>query len=135
MVWVVVGLVMLAMTVVLVSGIGAALPRAHSVSRKAQFNRSQRDVWRVITDFGQAARRCQAGGLDGCEVSVFSHLTNQFLTPAINKRDDEYGGSLENRLRFTLEVLEAVRAEAGDHLRVGARHQWDLDVLPRLRLG
>lgn len=53
MVWVVVGLVMLAMTVVLVGGIGAALPRAHSVSRKAQFNRSQRDVWMTITDFGQ----------------------------------------------------------------------------------
>ena len=53
MVWVVAGLVVLALVVALVAGIGAALPRAHSVSRRAQFNRSQRDVWRVITDFGQ----------------------------------------------------------------------------------
>ena len=83
------------------------------------------DIKRVIADFGRAARRCQEGGLDGCEVSVFSHLTNQFLTPAINKRDDEYGGSLENRLRFTIESLEEVRRRVGDDYIVGVRFPAD----------
>ena len=65
------------------------------------------------------------GGLDGCEVSVFSHLANQFLTPAINKRTDEYGGSLENRLRFTLESLIEVRRQVGDDYIVGLRFPAD----------
>ena len=83
------------------------------------------DIKRVVTDFGRAARRCQEGGLDGCEVSVFGHLTNQFLTPAINKRDDEYGGSVENRLRFTIESLEEVRRQVGDDYIVGVRFPAD----------
>lgn len=96
--------------------------KAHRAFPKAM---EHTDIKRVITDFGQAARRCQAGGLDGCEVSVFSHLTNQFLTLAINKRDDEYGGSLENRLRFTVESLQEVRRQVGDDYIVGVRFPAD----------
>ena len=92
--------------------------KAHRAFPKAM---EPSDIKRVINDFGQAARRCREGGLDGCEVSVFSHLTNQFLTPAINKRDDEYGGSLENRLRFTVESLEEVRRQVGEDYIVGVR--------------
>lgn len=96
--------------------------KAHRSFPKAM---EKSDIKRVITDFGQAARRCQDGGLDGCEVSVFSHLANQFLTPAINKRTDEYGGSLENRLRFTLETLVEVRRQVGDDYIVGLRFPAD----------
>ncbi len=96
--------------------------KAHRAFPKAM---EKSDIRRVVADFGQAARRCREGGLDGCEVSVFSHLTNQFLTPAINKRDDEYGGSLENRLRFTLEALAEVRRQVGDDYIVGVRFPAD----------
>ena len=96
--------------------------KAHRAFPKAM---EKSDIKRVIADFGQAARRCQQGGLDGCEVSVFSHLANQFLTPAINRRDDEYGGSLENRLRFTIEVFEEIRRQVGDDYIVGTRFPAD----------
>jgi 2,4-dienoyl-CoA reductase-like NADH-dependent reductase (Old Yellow Enzyme family)/thioredoxin reductase len=96
--------------------------KAHRAFPKAM---EKADIKRVVADFGQAARRCRDGGLDGCEVSVFSHLTNQFLTPAINKRDDEYGGSLDNRLRFTLEALVEVRRQVGNDYIVGVRFPAD----------
>jgi len=68
------------------------------------------DIARVIADYAAAARRCAEGGLDGCEVFVTSHLPGQFLSPAANARTDRWGGSLENRMRFLIEVLRAVRA-------------------------
>ena len=64
--------------------------------------------------FAQAARRAKEAGFDGLEIP-FSHgyLIHQFLSPLTNHRDDEYGGPLENRLRFGLEVLAAVREAVG----------------------
>lgn len=73
----------------------------------------QEDIDRVIGDFAAAARRCQEGGFDGIELLSHSHLLGQFLSPLTNQRDDGYGGSLENRLRLTLQVLDAVRAVVG----------------------
>ena len=72
------------------------------------------DFARVIRDFGQAARRCREGGLDGVELSFQTlHLVPQFWSPGTNKRTDQYGGSLDNRMRFSLEVLEEVRKQVG----------------------
>ena len=67
------------------------------------------DIDRVVSSYGDAAARCAEGGLDGCEVFVPSHLPGQFLAPNANTRTDEYGGSLENRMRFLRRVLESVR--------------------------
>ena len=65
---------------------------------------------RVRNDFAAAARRAGRLGLDGIEVhGAHGYLLHQFLSPIANKRDDEYGGSLENRMRFPLEVFDAVR--------------------------
>ena len=76
----------------------------------------------LIDAFGQAARHVKAGGYDGVDLSCWGgHLTEQFLSPVSNRRTDEYGGSLENRLRFCLETLEAVRGAVGADLIVGAR--------------
>lgn len=80
------------------------------------------EINRIITDYAQAARRAQAGGLDGVELSaVHQHLIDQFWSPRVNKREDEWGGSFENRMRFGLEVLKAVRAEVGPDFVVGMR--------------
>ena len=67
------------------------------------------DIRRIVADYAAAAKRCSDGGLDGVELLASGHLIGQFWSPLANTRSDDYGGSLENRLRFGLEVLEAVR--------------------------
>lgn len=82
----------------------------------------EEEIWRVIGDFAQAARRAKEGGLDGVELSaVHQHMIDQFWSPRVNKRTDQWGGSFENRMRFGMEVLKAVRAEVGRDFAVGLR--------------
>jgi 2,4-dienoyl-CoA reductase-like NADH-dependent reductase (Old Yellow Enzyme family) len=69
----------------------------------------------VVESFARAARRVRDAGLHGVDIHASSgYLLHEFLSPALNKRTDDYGGSLENRMRFLTEVLEAVRSEVGD---------------------
>lgn len=80
------------------------------------------EIRRIVQDFARAARRVKAAGLDGIEISAaHQHLIDQFWSPRTNQRTDEYGGSLANRMRFGLQVLEAVRAEVGRDFCVGLR--------------
>lgn len=79
------------------------------------------DIARIAADYGRAAARCKEGGLDGIECLSGAHLIGQFLSPAANRRTDAYGGSLENRCRFGLEVFEAIRKAVGDEFIVGFR--------------
>ena len=83
------------------------------------------DIRRVVRAFGDAAVRCRDGGLDGVELLAYGHLIHQFWTPLVNRRTDEYGGSLENRARFGLEVLEEVRRRVGNDFLVGFRMMGD----------
>lgn len=72
-----------------------------------------REIRTVVDAFGAAARRMQQAGFDGVEVHLgHGHLLQQFLSPATNLRDDEYGGSLSNRLRIAREVLQAITQAA-----------------------
>ena len=76
----------------------------------------------VILAFANGARRVRAGHLDGVEIlGAFGFLPQAFLSPLTNQRQDEYGGRLDNRLRFTLELLAAVRAALGPDLVLGIR--------------
>ena len=76
----------------------------------------------IIRAFGQAVRRCQAGGLDGVELSAaHNHLIDCFWSPQTNRRTDQWGGSLENRLRFSVEVLREIRTVVGPDYVVGLR--------------
>ena len=76
----------------------------------------------MVDAFAAATRRCRDGGLDGVDLHASSgYLIEQFLSPANNVRTDEYGGSLENRMRFLMEILQAIRAEVGDDYCVGIR--------------
>jgi len=80
----------------------------------------------LVRAFGEAARRCREGGLDGIEVSMaHNHLIDQFWSPLFNQRLDDYGGSLENRMRFAVEVLSEIRSRVGDDFVVGARISGD----------
>jgi 2,4-dienoyl-CoA reductase-like NADH-dependent reductase (Old Yellow Enzyme family) len=85
------------------------------------------DIARIVGQYAVAAERCKAAGLDGLEIECYGHLADQFWSPATNKREDDYGGSLENRLRFTMEVLQAVRARVGAAFLVGVRMVCDED--------
>jgi len=96
-------------------------PAHHSVPRAM----APSDILRVTRDFAAAARRCRDGGLDGCEILATTHLLGQFLSPLSNQRDDAYGGPLEHRARFLVEVLEAVRASVGEDFIVGVRYAAD----------
>ena len=80
------------------------------------------DIKRIQLNFAQAARRVKEGGLDGAEISAaHQHLIDQFWSPRTNKRCDAYGGSLEKRMRFGIEVLEAIREEVGEEFCIGLR--------------
>lgn len=80
------------------------------------------DIERIIHDYAQAALHCKWGELDGVEISgTGPHLISQFLSPRTNQRGDEYGGSFENRIRFCMEVLQAVREAVGHEFIVGIR--------------
>ena len=76
----------------------------------------------VVKAFGDAARRIREGGIDGIDVHASSgYLLQQFMSPATNHRDDQYGGSFENRMRFLVEALEEIRRVVGYDFCVGIR--------------
>jgi len=83
------------------------------------------DIERIISDYGDAAERMQAAGLDGIELQAYGHLMDQFWSPLTNTLDGPYGGSLRNRLRFTMDVLSEIRARVGDDYIVGIRYTAD----------
>jgi 2,4-dienoyl-CoA reductase-like NADH-dependent reductase (Old Yellow Enzyme family) len=77
---------------------------------------------RVKEGFVAAARRADALGLDAIEIhGAHGYLLHQFLSPLANQRSDDYGGSLENRMRFPLEVFDAIRAAVSPEMVVGMR--------------
>jgi 2,4-dienoyl-CoA reductase-like NADH-dependent reductase (Old Yellow Enzyme family) len=80
------------------------------------------DFARVVAAYGAAARRCREGGMDGIEIESYGHLFDAFWSPLTNERTDAYGTqSLENRLRFSVEVLREIRRQVGDDYIVGLR--------------
>ncbi|MGI9415152.1 MAG: N-methylproline demethylase, partial [Hyphomicrobiales bacterium] len=84
------------------------------------------DIRRTVENYAAAARRAREGDVDGVEISCQAGtLIEQFWSPAMNFRTDGYGGSLQNRMRFGLEILEAVRRDAGDDYVVGIRMPGD----------
>ena len=80
------------------------------------------DIQELIDWWAHCAELSREGGFDGTEVHIaHSYLLHQFMSPLYNKRTDEYGGSLENRLRLTVEVIDAIRAKVGSDWTVGIR--------------
>ena len=95
---------------------------ADPASRVVPHAMTRRDIAELTGCYRSAARRLVAAGFDGLEVYLaHGYLLCEFLSRFSNRREDGYGGSLENRCRLPLEVLEAVRAEVGDGLPVGIR--------------
>lgn len=110
-----------------IGGVENRQPPPSATSRSDPFHglpgrAMQRDeIHQTIQHFAAGARRARLAGLDGVELHAGNgYLFTQFLSSAINDRRDEYGGSLENRARFLLEVIRAIRRAVGDdfHLQV-----------------
>ena len=73
-----------------------------------------KDIREIVAAFGDAARRAREYGFDAVQLhGAHGYLINQFLSPLTNRRSDEYGGPVENRCRFLLEVFRRVRSEVG----------------------
>jgi len=76
---------------------------------------SKKDIINIVESFGGAAKRAIDAGYDMVEIhAAHGFLINQFLSPFINKRSDEYGGSLANRMRILIEIIEDVRHKIGE---------------------
>jgi len=87
------------------------------------------DIARLVADYASAAQRMQAAGLDGIELQAYGHLMDQFWSPLTNDLDGPYGGpSLDNRLRFTFDVLRKIREACGPDFIVGVRYTGDEDL-------
>lgn len=99
----------------------SAVPCA--VYREMPHVMTSEDIDAIREGYRLTARHARSGGLDGVEVHSMAHgyLLNQFLSPATNHRKDAFGGSLENRLRLVLEIIQATREECGSDMIVGAR--------------
>jgi 2,4-dienoyl-CoA reductase-like NADH-dependent reductase (Old Yellow Enzyme family)/thioredoxin reductase len=83
------------------------------------------DIARIIEDYADAAERMKEAGLDGIELQAYGHLMDQFWSPLTNDLDGPYGGSLDNRLRFTFDTLKAIRERVGKEFIVGVRYTGD----------
>ncbi|HWQ42734.1 MAG TPA: NADH:flavin oxidoreductase [Desulfosporosinus sp.] len=101
----------------------SAVPHPRRGSMPNELTREQ--IANIINSFQAAARRTKEAGFDGVEIhSAHGYLLNQFFSPLTNKRTDEYGGNVQNRIRLHLQIIEAIRAAVGDDfpilLRLGA---------------
>lgn len=112
----------------------SALPFADDYPHPRQMTKE--DMKKAIDDFVAAAKRSAQAGFEVIEVhAAHGYLCHQFLSPLSNKRTDEFGGSLENRMRFPLQVAKAVREEVPQNLPVFVRISatdwteggWDLE--------
>jgi dimethylglycine catabolism A len=93
------------------------------------------EIHQVVDAYAAASLRLKRGEFDGVDLSFYGgHLPEQFMSPISNHREDEYGGSLENRLRFPIEIIQAVRAAVGRDFVVGVRLSGDQEVKGGLTL-
>ena len=103
----------------------APSPLRETLHRSFPKEMDEHDIARVVKAYGEAARRCEEGGLDGIETLAGGHLIGQFLSPKTNRRSDRFGGSMENRCRFGLMVHEEIRRRVGKRFLVGLRYVVD----------
>ena len=85
---------------------------------------TKKEIQQMVYAFAETARLCKEAGVDGVEVHAVheGYLLDQFTLPYTNKRTDEYGGSFENRYRFAVDVVKAIKAACGENYPVSLRY-------------
>ena len=102
--------------------VSAVRERAHrSFTKEAE----DWDMDRIKADYVTAAQRCVEAGMDGIDLMIHGHYLDSFMTPFWNNRTDEFGGSHENRMRYPLEVIKAIRAAVPEDFIISARMSFD----------
>jgi 2,4-dienoyl-CoA reductase (NADPH2) len=102
--------------------IWAPSPVADPLFREVPKAVSRAEIAEIVAGYAEVAGRCAEGGFDGIELQCsHSSIVRGFLSPATNRRTDQYGGSLENRARLLLELVVAVRDAIGPDLALGVR--------------
>lgn len=92
-----------------------AVSESDSFAQKHLKKMTEEDVQRIVLSYSQAAKRAKDAGFDGIEIhSAHGYLLSQFLSPAFNRRQDQYGGTVENRTRIHLMIYQAVRKVVGE---------------------
>jgi 2,4-dienoyl-CoA reductase (NADPH2) len=100
----------------------APSPIPSKLTRETPREMTKEDIEEIKTAYAEAAKRAKAADFDLVEIlACTGYLISQFLSPVTNKRTDEYGGNIENRMRFGLEVIREVRKAVGDDFPVGIR--------------
>lgn len=101
--------------------IGVPVAPSHDAETGAR-GLSIAEVERLRDDFIAAARRAERAGFDGVEVhGAHGYILSQFLSPEFNRREDRYGGTLENRARIVFEIIDGIRAECGPRFQISVR--------------
>jgi 2-enoate reductase len=108
---------------VMMASADAGLPNRWTPERKTTYLTKER-IQEIIHGIAEAAYLCKINGIDGVEVhaSHEGYMLDQFIAPYCNHRTDEYGGSLENRLRFACEIVKAIKNRCGDDYPVLIRY-------------
>jgi 2,4-dienoyl-CoA reductase-like NADH-dependent reductase (Old Yellow Enzyme family) len=109
-----------------------ALLVSKTESRGETAEMSSADIESIIDDFGKAAGRVEEAGFDGVQLhGAHGYLVTQFLSPALNRRQDRWGGSLENRMRFVVETVRAVKKNVDSQfpimIKLGCRDYLDTE--------
>ncbi len=100
----------------------APSPIPSRLTKEVPHELTKDEIKEMVQRFAEAAGRAQKAGFDGVEILAGTgYLISEFLSPATNKRTDEYGGDLDNRLRFALEIVEAIREKVGPDFTFIAR--------------
>lgn len=98
--------------------LGAGLEKAFKTPRALE----EKEVWELIGKYANAARLAKQVGFTGVQIhGAHGYMVSQFLSPRHNQRNDQWGGSIENRMRFVLEVYKAIREQVGDDFPVGIK--------------
>jgi len=89
--------------------------KVEGISKTPRKEMSPEDIQNVISAFEAAAKRAKAARFDGIQIhSAHGYLLSQFLSPAFNQRNDEYGGDIQNRARILLQILQRIRQVVGE---------------------
>jgi 2,4-dienoyl-CoA reductase-like NADH-dependent reductase (Old Yellow Enzyme family) len=110
---------------------GEWLPTISASAVRESAHRSftkEAEIWdmdRIKSDYVSAAQRCVAAGMDGIDLMIHGHYLDAFMTPFWNHRTDEYGGSHENRMRYPLEVIRAIKQAVPEDFIISARMSFD----------
>jgi 2,4-dienoyl-CoA reductase-like NADH-dependent reductase (Old Yellow Enzyme family)/thioredoxin reductase len=111
----------------------SGLPSFHDSDGSHAMNEAE--IEEIIAAFVSAARRAKESGFDGVELFATYHaLIDQFWTPFSNRRDDKWGGSLENRCRFSSEIMRRIRRLAGEHFIIGLAVNMDPKIKASLSI-